>query len=236
MTTITASSFVGSLQNREVDGRQLSAPLRAADLDGDGVVKGVDESRALFRAVDDFDKNGTRASVNAAAAPVARALAQVEQATRPARGMTSGASTPTTAPTTSPSGSGRVVGEAKGTGYYPANNAMEGGFVDKRGKPLQTLNDYVEARQKFPNDPSKWPPYVSIALDKRLYANGVLNYGDKFRIPELERRFGMPIEFRAVDTGGAFTGKGFSRVDICTSSARDSVDATVNGRLTLQRM
>jgi hypothetical protein len=113
---------------------------------------------------------------------------------------------------------------------------MEGGFVDKRGQPLKTLNAYVEARRQHPGDPSKWPPYVSIALDKHLYANGVIKYGDKFRIPELERRFGMPIEFRAVDTGGAFTHKGFSRVDICTSSQRDSLDPAVNGRLTLQRL
>jgi hypothetical protein len=231
MTSITESSFVRALQNREVDARRLSAPLQAADLDGDGVVKGTDEARALFRAVDDFDKNGDRASVNASAAPVARALGQIAQGARPVRGMTSGA--PASSPTSA--GSGRVVGDARGTGYFPSNDPIEGGFVDKHGKSLQTLNDYVTARQQHPNDPSKWPPYVSIALDKRLYANGVVKYGDKFRIPELERRFGMPIEFRAVDTGGAFTGKGFSRVDICTASRRDSLDPSVNGHLTLQR-
>ncbi|MDQ7826713.1 MAG: hypothetical protein RDV48_28175 [Candidatus Eremiobacteraeota bacterium] len=120
---------------------------------------------------------------------------------------------------------GATMGSAKGTGYYPDSSAMEGGFTDKRGKKLCTLQDYLEGKA----------PYVSIALDKNLYKSGQVKYGDAFRIPELEKRYGRPILFRAVDTGGAFNGKGFGRVDICTRSARHSLDPTVNGRLTLQR-
>ena len=60
-----------------------------------------------------------------------------------------------------------------------------------------------------------------------------MKYGDRFRIPELEARHGRQIEFRAVDTGGAFTNRGFGRVDICTGSRRDSLEPTINGQLTL---
>lgn len=233
MARITESAFVSSLHHQEVDVRGLDRSLQAADLDRDGVIGGASEARALFHAVDDFDTNGSRGSVNSSAAPVARALAQVEANTRPARGVgSSSAPTGSTGPTTG-STTGRTVGTARGTGYFPDHSAMEGGFFDKHGKALHTVNDYVAARQQHPDDPSRWPPYVSIALDKRLYHNGTIKYGDTFRIPELERKFGMPIEFRAVDTGGAFTGKGFSRVDICTSSRTNSLDPTINGRLTL---
>ena len=118
---------------------------------------------------------------------------------------------------------GKVVGVAKGTGYFPFNDKMEGGFYDKIGKKLCTLQDYLAGKV----------PYVSIALDKNLYKKGVIKYGDKFRIPELEQKYGRVIEFRAVDTGGAFTNRGFGRVDICTRSRKNCSDATVNGKLTL---
>lgn len=120
---------------------------------------------------------------------------------------------------------GKVMGVARGTGYYPANNAMEGGFKDKKGAPLHTLQDFLDGKA----------PYVSIAIDKRLYSHGTVQYGDSFRIPELEARYGRPIVFKAVDTGGAFTGKGFGRVDICTRSSAHSHDPAINGQLTLIR-
>lgn len=121
---------------------------------------------------------------------------------------------------------GKFVGTAKGTGYYPYNNAMEGGFYDKRDKKLNTLQDFLSGKAN----------YVSIALDKNLYKSGAIKYGDKFRIPELEAKYGRKIEFRAVDTGSAFTNKKFSRIDICTGSKKDSLDKTVNGKLTLIKL
>jgi len=99
--------------------------------------------------------------------------------------------------------------EARLTGYFPpppegykdAKEAlMEGGPNDMRGKPLMTLQDHLEGRV----------PYVSVAMDK-----GVLPYWTRLRIPALESHFGRPIEFRVVDTGGAFLGKGTSKVDVC---------------------
>lgn len=119
--------------------------------------------------------------------------------------------------------SGKKAGTAKGTGYYPDSSAMEGGYVDMRGAKLHTLQDYLKGDAD----------YVSIALDKNLYKNGTIKYGDSFRIPELEEKYGKKIIFKAVDTGGAFTNKGFSRVDICTANRSASCDSTVNGNLTL---
>lgn len=125
-----------------------------------------------------------------------------------------------------PYDSGVVMGIAKGTGYYPHDSALEGGFVDKRDTALRTLQDYLAGKAE----------YVSVALDKHLYRNGSIKYGDKFRIPELEKKYGRVIEFRAVDTGGAFTNKGFNRIDICTGGYRHSVEKTVNGQLTLIKL
>lgn len=139
---------------------------------------------------------------------------------------------------------------ARGTGYYPFNNRMEGGYKDMKSQPLHTLQDFLNGKAA----------YVSIALDKDLYEHVILagrekyrktgdprykkyltlqpqvRYGDTFRIPELDAKYGRPIVFKAVDTGGAFTGKGFGRVDICTASSKDSRDATINGKLTLVKL
>ena len=110
--------------------------------------------------------------------------------------------------------------QAKGTGYYPANNRMEGGFKDRRGMPLLTLQDFLEGKAQ----------YVSVAMDKNL----PIQYGTKIRIPELEKKYGRQIEFRVVDTGDDFTNKSYSRIDICTRNQPASLDPTINGRLTLQ--
>lgn len=109
---------------------------------------------------------------------------------------------------------------ARGTGYYPHDSKLEGGFQDRKGRPLHTLQDYLAGRA----------PYVSVAMDKNAFP-----YGTKLRIPELEAKYGRPIEFRVVDTGGAFRGKGTSRIDICTENRAASLDATINGPLTLIR-
>lgn len=120
---------------------------------------------------------------------------------------------------------GKVMGTAKGTGYYPHNSKMEGGYLDKKGNKLTTLQDVLDGKAKS----------AAIALDKNLYKSGQVKYGDSFTIPELDKKYGQHIDFRAVDTGGAFTNKGFSRVDICTRSKKDSLDPTVNGKLTLMK-
>jgi hypothetical protein len=112
------------------------------------------------------------------------------------------------------------VYHAKGTGYYPDNSAMEGGFLDRRNKPLTTLQDFL----------AKQATYVSVAMDQKLN----IPYGAKLRIPEIEKKYGLRIEFRVVDTGGAFTNKGYSRIDICTANEHSSRDPVINAMLTLE--
>jgi hypothetical protein len=56
-------------------------------------------------------------------------------------------------------------------------------------------------------------------------------YGQHLRIRELEAKYGRAIDFRVVDTGGAFRGKGRSRIDVCVSNRSASLDATINGTL-----
>lgn len=114
----------------------------------------------------------------------------------------------------------KKTARATGTGYFPDNSAMEGGFVDRKGHKLNTLQDFLAGKAD----------YVSVAMDK----NEKIPYGAKLRIPELEKKYGRAIEFRVVDTGGAFTGKGNSRIDICTANQKASTDSTINGPLTLQ--
>jgi peptidoglycan hydrolase-like protein with peptidoglycan-binding domain len=119
------------------------------------------------------------------------------------------------APVGAPQGKGVT---ARGTGYFPENSRMEGGFNDRKGKPLHTLQDYLSGKA----------PYVSVAMDSKAFP-----YGTKLRIPELEQKYGRPIEFRVVDTGGAFQGRGTGRIDICTANRKASLDPTINGKLTL---
>ncbi len=105
---------------------------------------------------------------------------------------------------------------ARGTGYYPENSALQGGFNDRLGNRLYTLQQYLAGNA----------PYVSTAMDATAFP-----YGQKIRILELEKKYGRVIDFRVVDTGGAFKGKGRTRIDICTANKAASRDATINGQL-----
>lgn len=115
----------------------------------------------------------------------------------------------------------RTVGSfvSRGTGYYPANNSMEGGFLDRKGAKLRTLQQFLAGRAD----------YVSVAMDSKAFA-----YGQRLRIKELEAKYGKTIIFRVVDTGGAFRGKGRTRIDICTANRSASLDSTINGRLNIE--
>ena len=104
------------------------------------------------------------------------------------------------------------------TSYFPDSSPMEGGFYDRRDKPLRTLQDYLEGK--------KGATYVSVAMDLDAFP-----YGTRLRIPAIEKFFGVPlIEFRVVDTGGAFnkTGRNLGRMDLCTRNLRTSLQAIVN--------
>jgi 3D (Asp-Asp-Asp) domain-containing protein len=106
--------------------------------------------------------------------------------------------------------------QTRGTGYYPANTALEGGFLDRKGKRLNTLQQFLAGTV----------PYVSVAMDTTAFP-----YGQRLRLKEFNARYGREIIFRVVDTGGAFRGKGRSRIDICTANEPASLDRTVNSLL-----
>jgi|GEM_PF-3273261 len=112
----------------------------------------------------------------------------------------------------------RVVSSftSRGTGYYPHSSALEGGFKDRIGKKLRTLQQFLAGDAE----------YVSVAMDTNAF-----KYGTRLRIKELEAKYGRAIVFRVVDTGGAFRGKGRSRIDVCTANRAASMDATINGVL-----
>lgn len=117
--------------------------------------------------------------------------------------------------------------KATGTGYYPSNSKMEGGFNDRKGNKLATLQDFLEGKSK----------YVSVAMDK----NQKIPYGKNLSIKELDAKYADQlkamgkehIDFRVTDTGGAFTNKGTGRIDIATRDRKASLDPTINGPLTL---
>jgi 3D (Asp-Asp-Asp) domain-containing protein len=103
---------------------------------------------------------------------------------------------------------------SKATGYYPNGSALEGGFVDVRGVKLRTLQQYLAGNAD----------YVSVAMDSKAFS-----YGQHLRIKELEAKYGRAIDFRVVDTGGAFRGRGRSRIDICVANESASLSPSVNG-------
>lgn len=109
--------------------------------------------------------------------------------------------------------------KAVGTAYYPHDSLLEGGFKDKIGKPLRTLEDYLAGKAD----------YVSVAMDNKAG----FKYGQQLRIPELEQKYGKKIPFKIVDTGGAFFGKGTGRIDICVANEKASRNSVINGNLTL---
>jgi 3D (Asp-Asp-Asp) domain-containing protein len=103
---------------------------------------------------------------------------------------------------------------SKATGYYPSGSALEGGFVDRKGVKLRTLQQLLAGQAD----------YVSVAMDSSAFP-----YGQHLRIKELEAKYGRAIDFRVVDTGGAFHGRGRSRIDICVANQSASLSPSVNG-------
>jgi 3D (Asp-Asp-Asp) domain-containing protein len=103
---------------------------------------------------------------------------------------------------------------SKATGYYPNGSALEGGFVDRRGVKLRTLQQFLAGQAD----------YVSVAMDSSAFS-----YGQHLRIKELEAKYGKAIDFRVVDTGGAFRGRGRARIDICVANESASLSPSVNG-------
>nr|CAH7743269.1 unnamed protein product [Callosobruchus chinensis] len=107
------------------------------------------------------------------------------------------------------------------TAYYPDYNEEQeaSGFLDKKGKPLNTLQDYIDNRAG----------YVTLSMDESLG----IPYGTKVCIPELNGSFGHRILLQVRDSSFDLNGSGYSRADICVRSEIDSYDAIVNRVVTL---
>ena len=99
------------------------------------------------------------------------------------------------------------------TGYYPANNKMEGGFKDCFGNPLRTLSDYDR------EDPNH--SYVSLAVDPEVIAKK-----SHINIEGFNDKDGVPVLFYACDVGGLI--KGY-HVDICCGSKKQTEIIDSNG-------
>lgn len=107
------------------------------------------------------------------------------------------------------------------TGYYPtpsaegsAENRREGGNRDRHGHLLNTLQDHIAGKA----------PFCSVAMDAPC-----LPFGTKLCIPAFNKLYETQIEFRVVDTGEAFDGRRFTRMDICVENKRASLDDFLNG-------
>ena len=113
---------------------------------------------------------------------------------------------------------------ARSTAYYPDSSPLEGGFEDRHGKPLFTLQDFLTGRAE----------YVSVAMDAKAF-----KYGTVLCIPAIDKYYrgrkllqeDKTIIFRVVDTGGAFRGKGRERIDVCVADEIASFHYLVNYEL-----
>jgi hypothetical protein len=123
-----------------------------------------------------------------------------------------------------------------------AEAKMQGGVYDRLGKPLYSLEDYLEGKA----------PYVSLACDHTAGPPGnaaqFRKYGMKVWIPEISENIGAYVEgvtnpprmilFRLVDTGGHFFGEkkkvrvaGYEPIDVCRRR-RPAGSQSFSGKLT----
>jgi hypothetical protein len=127
-------------------------------------------------------------------------------------------------------------------GMTEAQEKMQGGVLDRLGKPLYSLEDYLEGKA----------PYVSLACDSKggppANASEFRKYGTKVWLPEISNEISsyvdgittppVMIPFRLVDTGGHFYGEkkkvrvaGYEPIDVCRRN-RPTSDKSFSGKLT----
>lgn len=98
--------------------------------------------------------------------------------------------------------------------YTTENSAMEGGPLDRCGKKLGSLEQYMAGQVSF----------VSVAMDKNAFP-----YGTILIIPEIDQKLRKKILFKVVDTGGAFVGRGTNRMDICVGNSQTDIYSKTYG-------
>ena len=126
--------------------------------------------------------------------------------------------------------------QAKGTGYEPDPSALEGGYLDMFGEPLNTVQDFLEGYAEDDEfQRTGTAPYVSAAMDPKCPL-----HGKTISIAELDAAYGQPLKVKVCDCGDAFRGRGTTRIDICCrwgvnpkTNQPYMNDDVVNGNLTL---
>ncbi|XP_018579025.1 uncharacterized protein LOC108917074 [Anoplophora glabripennis] len=107
------------------------------------------------------------------------------------------------------------------TAYYPDffDEDHEGGYLDKKGQKLRSLQDYIDNRAD----------YVTLSMDNALG----IPYGTPVCIPELNQHYGHKILLQVRDSSFDMFQSGYTRADICVRSDVDSYDRSVNREVTL---
>lgn len=149
MTTLTKTEFVNRNANNSIDlaktrdvlASRNQRAMERADLNRDGKIEGTAEMGRAFDNLDDFDKNGSRSSVNLGSgdrpAPLAGTFRAVEAAATPRRGLSnntsgsrgtnSGSTAPvTTAPPANRGGADGVAQINRTTNAGARNQLVEG--------------------------------------------------------------------------------------------------------------
>lgn len=146
MTTITRNDFAQRLEGKSVALSSLNGlsssqrtALRRADANGDGRLEGTAELRAAFNQIDNFDRNGSRTSVNAGTtarpSTAGAMIASMERAATtaaPRRGLSGNTTQPTeTAPRTTSGADGTA--QITRTTNAGARNQMVSGQITVNG-------------------------------------------------------------------------------------------------------
>lgn len=136
---------------------------------------------------------------------------------------------------------------ARLTGYTPENTAEEGGPADRLGRPLQTLQGWLNnthnvfTRGTGGEVTGLTPrfgraPYVSVAGERHL-ANHIRFHMPDFDIWAAARGFNCPpIVFEICDCGDEAyfpLGSGLAHLDICTENQHWANDPFLNKRHTI---
>lgn len=105
MTTLTRTEFVNQNANKSIDLAQTrdilatrnQAALVRADANRDGKIEGAAELGQAFTNLDDFDRNGSRSSINmgtpTSPTPLRGTFSAIERCTTPRRGLSNGGNT-----------------------------------------------------------------------------------------------------------------------------------------------
>jgi hypothetical protein len=191
MTKLTRQEFQASLQNKDVDVSKLDkTSLKRADLNKDGLISGVKEKNALFREMDNYDKNGTRKSVDVSKAPIAAMQQNIQAAAKPKRGLAGGTadSAPATAAAAPTSGKesasdSKITATIDSVKFAGKRNQMASGSMTVNGNTYK-FNSGGQARGSLPKGTYNVERHRDTRNDKRTMQVGGEGYSfalsDKF--------------------------------------------------------